>query len=49
MKRRRLISVVVLMLLLFNLAIGVFAGGHGGTTRPDRIPIPPPSNEGREG
>lgn len=35
MKRRKLISIVVLMLLLFNLSIGVFAGADSGTARPD--------------
>ncbi len=35
MKRRKLISVVVLILLLFNLPIGVFAGGDDGTCRPE--------------
>lgn len=34
MKRRKLISVVVLMFLLFNLSIVAFAGGDGGPIRP---------------
>ncbi|MDU5082547.1 hypothetical protein [uncultured Tissierella sp.] len=35
MKRRKLISVVVLMFLLFNLSMGVFAGADSGTARPE--------------
>ncbi len=34
MKKRQLISVVILILLLFNLSIGVFAGDDAGTARP---------------
>lgn len=36
-KRRMLISVVVLMVLLFNLSIGVLAGEDDGTARPKVI------------
>jgi hypothetical protein len=34
MKRKKLISVAVLMILLFNLSNGVFAAGDSGTARP---------------
>ena len=40
MKRKKLISVAVLMILLFNLSSGVFAGGTEGTTRPRIANIP---------
>ncbi|MCQ4923435.1 hypothetical protein NE686_10085 [Tissierella carlieri] len=34
MKRRKLLSVVILMFLLFNLSVVAFAGGDGGPIRP---------------
>lgn len=40
MKRKKLISVVALMVLLLNLSMVAFAAGDGGTTRPDSIPLP---------
>ncbi|OZV11143.1 hypothetical protein CIW83_16295 [Tissierella sp. P1] len=40
MKRRKLISVVVLMFLLFSLSIVAFAGGDGGPIRPQVISYP---------
>lgn len=45
MKRKKLISMAVLMVLLFNMSIGVFAGSDGGTTRPDTVPLPKESVE----
>lgn len=40
MKRRKIISVVLLILLLFNLSIGVFAEGDPGPIRPKIIIVP---------
>lgn len=40
MKRRKLISVVALMVLLLNLSMVAFAAGDAGTTRPDSTPLP---------
>lgn len=45
MKRKKLISIAVLMVLLFNMSIGVFAGSDGGTTRPDTVPLPTENQE----
>ncbi|WMM25137.1 hypothetical protein RBU61_00330 [Tissierella sp. MB52-C2] len=40
MKRKKLISVAVLMILLFNLSSGAVAGVDSGTTRPTIASIP---------